>query len=223
MMPLADVSQAYVQLEATPGTSFARTSEIAAEVERLLMKQPEVVKVSSEVGFEPGGTYFTGYSMGAVNAAGMMVTLMDSSKRKRSIWQVIDGVQRRGDADHPRHPAARHQGDGRGRHGLERRADPGDLLRPGSREALRAGRAGADGWPRRSRASTRSSTSWADTLPQLHVVVDRARAQEIGLTVEEVADQAYYALKGGLTNEFYRLDNKRQFTILRPLPRRPAA
>jgi HAE1 family hydrophobic/amphiphilic exporter-1 len=58
------------------------------------------------------------------------------------------------------------------------------------------------------------TTSWANTLPQLHVVVDRARAQEIGLSVQDVADQAYYALKGGLTNEFYRLDNKRQFTIL---------
>jgi HAE1 family hydrophobic/amphiphilic exporter-1 len=58
------------------------------------------------------------------------------------------------------------------------------------------------------------STSWANALPQLHVVVDRARAQELGLTVQDVADQAYYALKGGLTNEFYRLDNRRQFTIL---------
>jgi HAE1 family hydrophobic/amphiphilic exporter-1 len=58
------------------------------------------------------------------------------------------------------------------------------------------------------------TTSWANTLPQLHVVVDRARAQEIGLTVQDVTDQAYYALKGGLTNEFYRLDNLRQFTIL---------
>jgi HAE1 family hydrophobic/amphiphilic exporter-1 len=29
-----------------------------------------------------------------------------------------------------------------------------------------------------------------------------------------VTDQAYYALKGGVTNEFYRLDNQRQFTIL---------
>jgi multidrug efflux pump subunit AcrB len=60
MMPLADVSQAFVQLEASPGTSFARTSEIAAEVDRLLLKQPEVVKGSSEVGLEPGGTYCTG-------------------------------------------------------------------------------------------------------------------------------------------------------------------
>jgi hypothetical protein len=33
-------------------------------------------------------------------------------------------------------------------------------------------------------------------------------------TKAEVADQAYYALKGGLTAEFYRLDNRRQFTIL---------
>jgi len=46
------------------------------------------------------------------------------------------------------------------------------------------------------------------------VVVDRARAQELGLTVSDVADQAYYALKGGLTSEYYRLDNKRLFTIL---------
>jgi HAE1 family hydrophobic/amphiphilic exporter-1 len=58
------------------------------------------------------------------------------------------------------------------------------------------------------------TTSWARSLPQLHVDVNRARAQEIGLTVGDVADQAYYALKGGLTNEFYRLDNRRQFTIL---------
>jgi HAE1 family hydrophobic/amphiphilic exporter-1 len=29
-----------------------------------------------------------------------------------------------------------------------------------------------------------------------------------------VTDQAYYALKGGVTNEFYRVDNQRQFTIL---------
>ena len=58
------------------------------------------------------------------------------------------------------------------------------------------------------------ATSWALTLPQLHVVPDRARAQELGLAVGDVADQAYYALKGGLTTEFYRLDNRRQFTIL---------
>ena len=31
--------------------------------------------------------------MGAVNAASMMITLMDSSQRTRDIWQVMDGVR----------------------------------------------------------------------------------------------------------------------------------
>ena len=213
MMPLADVSQAFVQLEATPGTSFARTSEIAAEVERLLMKQPEIVKVSSEVGFEPGGTYFTGYSMGSVNSAFMMITLVDSSKRNRDIWHVIDGV--RDEAVRAIPGIRRLTIKEMGADVMASSAAPiqviffGPDLEKLSEIGERA-RKLAEEIP----GFYQVATSWAQTLPQLHVVVDRARAQEIGLTVGEVADQAYYALKGGLTNEFYRLDNKRQFTIL---------
>ena len=213
MMPLADVSQAYALLEATPGTSFTGTSEIAARVERLLLEQPEVLKVSSEVGFEPGGTYFTGYSMGAVNAASMMVTLVDSSRRKRDIWQVIDGVRDEAVRTIP---------------GIRRLAikEMGADVMASSAAPIQVVLFGPDldtlhemGEQARKLAEqipglSQVTTSWAQTLPQLHLIVDRARAQELGLTVAEVADQAYYALKGGLTNEFYRLDNKRQFTIL---------
>ncbi|MBI2157748.1 MAG: efflux RND transporter permease subunit [Candidatus Rokubacteria bacterium] len=213
MMPLADVSQAFAQLEATPGTSFARTAEIAAGVERLLLEQPEIVKVSSEVGFEPGGTYFTGYSMGSVNSAVMMITLVDSSKRRRDIWQVIDGVRDEAMRTIP---------------GIRRLAikEMGADVMASSAAPIQVIFFGPDleklaemGEQARQLAEEipgfyQVTTSWAHTLPQLHVVVDRARAQEIGLTVGDVADQAYYALKGGLTSEFYRLDNKRQFTIL---------
>jgi HAE1 family hydrophobic/amphiphilic exporter-1 len=213
MMPLADVSQAFVQLEATPGTSFARTSAIAAEIERLLLKQPEIVKVSSEIGFEPGGTYFTGYSMGSVNSAFMMVTLVDSSKRARDIWQVIDGVQAEALRTIPgiRRLTIKEMG----ADVMASSAAPvqvvffgpdlGTLAEIGE-QARRLGEA-LPGFQQ-------VATSWSMTLPQLHVQVNRARAQELGLTVSEVADQAYYALKGGLTSEFYRLENKRQFTIL---------
>jgi hydrophobic/amphiphilic exporter-1 (mainly G- bacteria), HAE1 family len=213
MMPLADVSQAFAQLEATPGTSFARTSEIAVEVERLLLRQPEVVKVSSEVGLEPGGTYFTGYSMGSVNSAFVMITLVDSSKRRRDIWQVMDSVQQEAIRTIPgiRRLAIKEMG----ADVMASSAAPiqvvffGDDLAKLSEMGEQARRLAED-----IPGFSQVSTSWSNTLPQLHVVVDRARAQELGLTVQEVADQAYYALKGGLTNEFYRLDNRRQFTIL---------
>lgn len=213
MMPLADVSQAFAQLEATPGTSFARTSEIATEVERLLMKRPEIAKVSSEVGFEPGGTYFTGYSMGSASSAFMMITLTDSSKRKRDIWQVMDAVRDEAVRTIP---------------GIRRLAikEMGADVMASSAAPVQVAFFGPDlarlsamGEQARRLAEdipgfAQVTTSWAQSLPQLHVEVDRARAQEIGLSVADVTDQAYYALKGGLTNEFYRLDNKRQFTIL---------
>jgi HAE1 family hydrophobic/amphiphilic exporter-1 len=213
MMPLGDVSQAFVQMEAAPGTSFARTNEIAAAVERLLMKQPEIVKVSSEMGFEPGGTYFTGYSMGAANTALMMLTLADSSQRTRDIWHVIDGVRDEAVRTIP---------------GIRRLTikEMGSDVMASSAAPIQVILYGPDleklaemGEQARRLAEEipgfhQVSTSWAYTQPQYHVVVDRARAQELGLSVAEVADQAYYALKGGLTTEFYRLDNRRQFTIL---------
>ena len=213
MMPLADVSQAFVQLEATPGTSFARTAEIAGQIEQLLLKQPEIVKVSAEIGFEPGGTYFTGYSMGSVNSAFMMLTLVDSSKRKRDIWQVMDGVR---DAALRTIPGIRRLTiKEMGADVMASSAAPVQVILFGTdleRLSALGEQAGklAEGIP----GFHQVTTSWSQSLPQFHVVVDRARAQEIGLTVGEVADQTYYALKGGLTSEFYRLDNKRQFTVL---------
>jgi HAE1 family hydrophobic/amphiphilic exporter-1 len=213
MMPLADVSQAFVQLEATPGTSFARTAEMAAEVERLLLAQPEIEKVSAEVGFEPGGTYFTGYSMGSVNAAFMMLTLTDSSQRQRDIWQVMDAVHDEAMRTIPgiRRLTIKEMG----ADVMASSAAPVQVIFFGpDLEKLHELGEQARQLAERIPGFSQVATSWARTLPQLHVVVDRARAQEIGLTVGDVTDQAYYALKGGLTNEFYRLDNQRQFTIL---------
>jgi len=213
MMPLADVSQAFVQLEATPGTSFARTSEMAKQLEQLLLKQPEIVKVSTEVGFEPAGTYFTGYSMGSVNSAFMMLTLVDSSKRRRDIWQIMDSVHAESLRTIP---------------GIRRLSikEMGADVMASSAAPIQIIFYGPDleklsqiGEQARKLAEDipgfyQPATSWANTLPQLLVVVDRVRAQELGLSIADVADQAYYALKGGLTTEFYRLENKRQFTIL---------
>jgi HAE1 family hydrophobic/amphiphilic exporter-1 len=143
----------------------------------------------------------------------MMITLVDSSKRSRNIWQVMDGVQAEALGTIPgiRRLTIKEMG----ADVMASSAAPVqvvffgpdlDTLAGIGEQARRLGLA-IPGFQQ-------VATSWSMTLPQLHVQVDRARAQELGLTVSEVADQAYYALKGGLTSEFYRLDNKRQFTLL---------
>ncbi len=58
------------------------------------------------------------------------------------------------------------------------------------------------------------ASSWSMSKPTYEIKVDARRAQELGLTVADVADQAYYALKGGFTSEFFRMENRRQSTIL---------
>jgi len=66
MMPLADVGQAYGLLEMQPGTSFERTEQVSRQFEKILMKYPEVEKVSTEIGaetmFESFSPLYTGYA-----------------------------------------------------------------------------------------------------------------------------------------------------------------
>jgi HAE1 family hydrophobic/amphiphilic exporter-1 len=58
------------------------------------------------------------------------------------------------------------------------------------------------------------ATSWSLDKPSYRIDVIPERAQALGLTPEEISQQAYYALRGGLTNEWYRLPNVRQDTVL---------
>jgi multidrug efflux pump subunit AcrB len=55
MMPLADVGQAYGVLELAPGSSYAQTQEAATALEKIMLKHPEIERVSTEIGEEPGG------------------------------------------------------------------------------------------------------------------------------------------------------------------------
>ena len=65
----------------------------------MMLKHPEIEKVSTEIGAESGfestGTYYTGYAMPSVNAATFMITLSDKTRATHTIWQVIDSVQPR--------------------------------------------------------------------------------------------------------------------------------
>jgi len=217
MMPLADVGQAYGALEMHPGTSFIATENAVAQIEHLMLKHPEIEKVSTEVGaetsFEATGAYYTGYAMPSVNAATFMITLSDKTDRKKNIWQIIDSVQQEAIATIP--GIRRFQIKEMGSDVMASSAAPVQMLVYGKdlQTIADLGNKVAD-IAHNTPGMYQVATSWDMTQPDYEVKVDPLRAAEVGMSVADIADQAYYALKGGLTSDFWRLPNLRQNTIL---------
>ena len=212
MMPLADVGQAYGVLEMEPGASYAQTEAATAALERIMLRHPEIEKVSTEIGEEPGGTYFTGYAMSQVNSATMMITLSDKDERRNTVWQVIDAVQREALRTIPN--VRRLQIKEMGSDVMASSEAPVTVLLTGPDLNVLSKLAGqvAD-VARQTPGATQVSTSWAVERPSYTLDVDPRRAADVGLTPADVADQAYYAMGGALADEFYRLPNVRQDTI----------
>ncbi len=221
MMPLGDVGQAYGIVETRPGTSFARTEQIVSEVERLLIAEPEVQKVAVEVGVEGGpsyastrAVYFTGYSMNQANSATMMITLSDKSDRARSIWQVIDSVQAKAMKMFPQE-LRRVQIKEMGSDVMASSQAPVSILIYG-KDLNILDKLGKDvvEIAKQIPGLVQVSTDWSMGLPSKEINIDYRKAMEFGLTPEDIANQLYYSLGGGFTNEYYRLPNIRQNTVL---------
>lgn len=216
MMPLADVGQANGLLEMTPGASFAQTEHAVQQLEKIIARYPEVEKASVEVGaesmFESWTPFYTGYQMPQVNGAALMLTLSDKDQRHRTIWQVLDGIQ--AEALNTIPGIRRLQLKEMGSDVMATAAAPIhiNIYGPDLNQLNRIG----DATVRIARHMPevfQPATTWAMGRPDYRIKVDPQRAQEVGLSPESISQQAYYALHGGLTNEFYRLPNLRQNTI----------
>ncbi|MGG6295696.1 efflux RND transporter permease subunit [Leptolyngbya sp. AN02str] len=213
MMPLGDSGQFMASLEMEAGTSFAKTDESTARFEQILLAQPDVEKVSSQVGFEftRNSTYFSGYSMDSVNAASLTVTLKDN--RDRDIWEIMDSVAAEAHRTIPglRRIALKEMGvdlmsTSAAPIQLAVYGEELDTLHRLAADVLRI----AEATPSLVMAQTSSSL----TQPEYQLTVDRRRAEELGMNVQMVAEQARYALSGGFTRRYYNRPNLRQNSIL---------
>jgi len=213
MMPLADVGQAYGVLEVSSGLSFDETEKITTKVEQIMLKHPEIEHVSTELGTDPGGTYFNGYNMPGVNFATFMITLSDKDDRKRTIWDVMDAVQIEATETIP--GIRRLQIKEMGSDVMASSQAPISILVTGPDMSIvsRLAEETAD-IARQTHGIHQVATDWSLSKPDWEINIDPRRAQEIGLTPAQIADQAYYSATGALTNEYYRLPNIRQRTIL---------
>lgn len=213
MMPLADTGQASAYVEGDAGTSFAAMRAKSDDFEKILLAQPEVERVSAEIGEDTGGTYFTGQAMNGVNGASYMITFKPKEERVRSIWQIMDAVYAQASRSIPglRRVALKEMGSDV----MSTTAAPVELVVYGRNldkihQLAEQVASVARGVPGLVEASTSSSNE----QPELQVSVHRTRASQIGLTPDDVLSQAYYATSGGLTNEYFNPENLRHDTIL---------
>lgn len=219
MMPLADVGQAYLSLEMQPGSSYAATEEAVRRLEKIMQQYPELRSASIEIGFEGGpgytsGAYFNGYSMSLVNGASAMLTFSDKDTRRRDIWTVMDGIVHEATQTIP--GIRRLQIKEMGSDVMASSAAPIQLLvyGPDLKIVSMLAEQVAEIARRQVLDIYQVATSWGMQQPGYTLQIDPRRALEHGLTAAEIADQAYYAMRGGFTAEFFRLENRRQSTVL---------
>lgn len=213
MMPLADVGQASMVMEMQPGTSYAATEQAVKRLETIMARYPEIRHASLEIGGEPMTLpYFTGYSSGLTNGATAMITLSRKDEREKSVWQVLDGVHREAMATIP--GLRRLQLKEMGADVMASSAAPIQLVvyGPDLKILAQLGKE-VERIAKETHGMVQVATSWSLNRPSYRLNLDLKRAAQAGLTPEQIADEAYYGLGGGFTNEFYRLENLRQATI----------
>jgi len=216
MMPLADTGQASATLEMNPGTSFAGTLTAVDKLEKIILQYPEVKKASIEIGnegiFESFSPFYTGYEMPRTNGASLMLTLSDKDQRQRTIWQVIDGIQTKAMATIPGIRRLQIKAMGSDVMATAQAPIQFNIYGPDLKVLNRIGEQALVA-ANKSPDIFQPATTWAMGVPQYQIKVDPQRAQEAGLTPQSIAEQAYYALHGGLTDTFYNQPNLRQNTI----------
>ncbi len=217
MMPLADTGQASGFLEMAPGTSFKGTEDAVKKLEAIILKHPEVEKASIEIGvesmFETWTPFYTGYQMPQISGAAMMLTFSDKDTRSRTIFQIMDSIHKEALATIP--GTRRLQIKEMGSDVMATAAAPVHANIYGT-DLVELDRIGTDVLRVANKMPElyQPAKTWSMGLPEQRVQVNLQRAQEVGLSPTDIAQQAYYATRGGLTNEFYRLPNIRQNTIL---------
>lgn len=233
-MPLTDTSVILGYVRADPGVSSKRMSEIIKKIERIAMAQKNVKNVSALSGQSPvWSQYFTGYGVNTVNEAHLLINLTIAGvQRKQTLWQIQKAIRKKAKAEipdlnvffmQPLNPTP-----------VAAARAPVQVLIRGTnmkqvydygRQVLQIAHTQAAGL----------HNPYLDTVygvPQLEVDVDERRAEAMGLTVNNVVSQVYYAINGGQTNTFfnpppmyyhsrllirYRKDQRRSLQDLRDL------
>lgn len=90
-IPNADQGELLIKLELTPSASVYQTNMVTQQAEKLIMKQPEVTRIFSSIGFVTGSV---GGSASNSNLAEITVTMVDKKQRNITAEDFGDKLQK---------------------------------------------------------------------------------------------------------------------------------
>ncbi|MBD3225660.1 MAG: MMPL family transporter [Caldithrix sp.] len=88
LLPKMDSGASFVTVETPSGSSLDETENVMREVEQILLAEPQVEKISNQMGFEPGMHSFGGGGVQGPTQGYISVTLTPRTERSESIWQI---------------------------------------------------------------------------------------------------------------------------------------
>ncbi len=93
LLPRMDSGTSFVTVETTSGTSLAQTEAIITQVEKVILEEPEVLLVSTQLGFEPGMHSFGGGGVQGPTQGYISLTLSPRTERDETIWDIQDRIR----------------------------------------------------------------------------------------------------------------------------------
>ncbi|MFO7592514.1 MAG: efflux RND transporter permease subunit [Pseudomonadota bacterium] len=206
MLPKFDSGNFQIMLDTVPGTPLEKTLEAVKETERLLLVEPEVLAVSTQVGYEPGGHYLGSRGAMDINQAEFVVNLSPRTARDESLWSIMDRV-REGLNEIPGVTLAVVKEKG----GTARSTTTAPLdVRFSGPDRVVLDRLGT-ALLEKLRAVPGVSNlykNWGMDTPEIHVDVDRDRAAELGFSGKQVARAVYEASEGEVVAPYRQRRNR---------------
>jgi multidrug efflux pump len=196
-VPSQDQSRLMIRLQTAVGADLAETDRVFRRAEEYLQKQPEVVRVFGNVG---------GFGGGGVNTGILFVTMVPPKEREKNQQEFAAMIRKELNS----YPGARASVQDLSQQGFTaQRGYPIEFSVRGSEwDKLIDVANDMRDQLQQSGMATDIDTDYQVGMPELRIVPDRARAADLGVSVEEVAT-TINALVGGVRSGKYSTGGRR--------------
>jgi len=93
MLPIMDSGSSTVTIETPSGSSLDETERVVRAVEQVIITEPNVERIATQIGFEPGMHSFGSAGVQGPTQGSISVTLSPRTEREESIWYIQNRIR----------------------------------------------------------------------------------------------------------------------------------